>query len=100
MHHGGASSRRAPARGQVKEVISVGPVEADHDMAQALQMSRDRGTHMTAMPSDQNAHNPMIGQGRKAAGPGVRFSPLAAKSRLDRLPWGPAPVLRAGPPRR
>ena len=67
MHHSGAASRRTPDRGQIQEVISVGPIKADNNMAQALQMSRDRGTHMTAMPSDQNAHNPMIGHGGRAA---------------------------------
>jgi hypothetical protein len=37
-------------------------------MTQALEVSRYRGTHVTAMPRDQNPHDPMIGR-RPAATP-------------------------------
>jgi hypothetical protein len=62
MHHRGAAIRRELDRGQIQEIIAVDAVEADNLMAQALQMRRDRGTHVTAMPSDQNAHDSMIGR--------------------------------------
>jgi hypothetical protein len=62
MHDSSAPIRRAPDRGGIEEIIAVDSVIADDLMAEALQMSRYRGTHMTVMPGDQNLHNPMIGQ--------------------------------------
>jgi hypothetical protein len=43
-----------------QQIIAVNAVITDDVMAQALQMSRYRGTHVSAMPRDQNAHDPMI----------------------------------------
>ena len=58
MDHGGAAIRRELDRGQIQEIIAVDAVKADNLMAQSLQMSPDRTAHVTAMPGDQNAHNP------------------------------------------
>jgi hypothetical protein len=68
MHHGAATFGRTPDRGRIKQVIAVEPVKTDDSVAQALQMSRYRGTHVTAVPRDQNPHDPMIGR-RPAATP-------------------------------
>jgi hypothetical protein len=61
VHHGGAAGRRPPDRGRIEEIISVDPVKTDNLGAQALQERRHRGTHVTAMPGNQNAHDPIIG---------------------------------------
>jgi hypothetical protein len=66
VHHGGAASRRPPDRRQIEEIISVDPVKADNIMTKPLQKSPDPGAHLTAMPGDQNAHDPMIGHGLRA----------------------------------
>ena len=58
MHHGGAPAGRAPDRSRIQQVIAVEEVITDDIVAQALQMSRYRSTHMTAMPRDQNPHIP------------------------------------------
>jgi hypothetical protein len=68
MHHGGAAVRRAPDRSGIQEIIAVNVVITGNVMAEARQMSRHRGTHLTAMPRDQNPHDLMIGR-RPAAGP-------------------------------
>jgi len=60
MHDGGTAGRRPPDRGRIQEIIAVHAVKADNIMAQALQVSRDRSTHVTAMPGDQNTHDSMI----------------------------------------
>ncbi|MDX6416635.1 MAG: hypothetical protein QOG28_1255 [Trebonia sp.] len=60
MHDGGAAVRRAPDRGRIQQIVAVNAVIADDIMSEALQVSRYRGTHVTAMPRDQNAHDPMI----------------------------------------
>jgi hypothetical protein len=70
MHDSGAAVQRAPDRSGIQEIVTVDAVIADDIMTGALQMSRYRGTHVTAMPRDQNAHNPMIGR-RSAAVPTV-----------------------------
>jgi hypothetical protein len=68
MHHGAASFGRTPDRDRIQQVIAVEPVKTDDSVTQALQMSRYRGTHVTAVPRDQNPHDPMIGR-RPAATP-------------------------------
>jgi hypothetical protein len=68
MHHGGAAVRRTPDRGKIQQIIAVNAVIACDIMTQTLQMSRYRGTHVTAVPGDQDAHDPMIGR-RPAAMP-------------------------------
>jgi hypothetical protein len=42
MHHASAALRRTPDRGGIQQIHSVGPVEADHLMTDALQMTSDR----------------------------------------------------------
>jgi hypothetical protein len=66
VHDGGAAVRRAPDRGKIQQVIAVNAVVADDIMTEALQVSRYWGTHVTAMPRNQNPHDPMIG--RRPAG--------------------------------
>jgi hypothetical protein len=66
MHDGGTPVRRAPDRGKIQQVIAVNAVIADDIMTEALQVSRYRGTHVTAMPRDQDPHRPVIGR-RSAA---------------------------------
>jgi hypothetical protein len=61
MHHGGAAADRAPDRSRIQQVVAVEAVITDHIVAQARQMSRYRGTHVTSMSCDQNPHGPMIG---------------------------------------
>jgi len=68
MHHGRTAVRRPPDRGEIEEVVAVDAVKADNIVAQAFQVSRDRGTYVTAMPRDQNAHESMMGR-RPAAVP-------------------------------
>jgi hypothetical protein len=57
---GGAPAGRAPDRRRIQQVIAVEAVITDDIVTQALQMSRYRGTHVTAIPRDQNPHDPMI----------------------------------------
>jgi hypothetical protein len=68
MHHGGAPAGRTPDRSRIQQVIAVEAVITDDIMTQELQMSRYRGTHVTAMSRDQNPHGPIIG-GRPTAAP-------------------------------
>jgi hypothetical protein len=68
MHHGGAAADRAPDRSRIQQVIAIEAVITDDIMTQALQMSRYRGTHVTAIPRDQNPHDPMI-RSRPTAAP-------------------------------
>ena len=68
MHHGGTAVGRTPDRSRIQQVMAVDAVITDDIVAQALQMSRYRGTHVTAIPRDQNPHDPMIG-GRSTAAP-------------------------------
>lgn len=58
VHDGGAAGRRAPDRGVVQQVVAVNAVVTDHLMAEAFKVSCYLGTHVTAMPGDQNPHNP------------------------------------------
>ncbi len=60
MHHGGAPAGRTPDRSRIQQVIAIKTVITDDIMTQALQMSRYRGTHVTAIPRHQNPHDPMI----------------------------------------
>ena len=60
VHDGGAAVRRTPDRAKIQQVIAVSAVITDDIVAQAFQVSRYRGTHVTAMPRDQNAHDAMI----------------------------------------
>jgi hypothetical protein len=62
VHDGGAAVRRAPDGGKIQQVIAINAVVADDVMTESLQVSRNRGTHVTAMPRDQNPHDPMIGR--------------------------------------
>jgi hypothetical protein len=62
MHDGNAAVRRAPDRSDIQQIIAVDAVITGDIMAEAPQMSRYRGTHVTAMPRDQNAHDSMIGR--------------------------------------
>jgi hypothetical protein len=66
MHDGGAAVRRASDRSEIQEIVAVNAVIADDIMPEELQVSRYRGTHVTAIPRDQNAHNSMIGRGPAA----------------------------------
>jgi hypothetical protein len=68
MHHGRAAAGRAPDRSRIQQVMAIEAVITDDIVAQALQMSRYRGTHVTSIPRDQNPHDPMIG-GRPTAAP-------------------------------
>jgi hypothetical protein len=61
MHHGGAAAGRTPDRSRIQQVMTVEAVITDDVMAQSLKMSRYRGTNVTAIPRDQNPHDPMIG---------------------------------------
>lgn len=67
VHHGGAAAGRPPNRSRIQQVIAVEPVVTDDIVTQAFQESRYRGTHVTAMPRDQNPHQPMIGRRPPAA---------------------------------
>ncbi len=49
-------------RGSIQQVLTVDPVIAGYFMIQPLQMSRNGGTHVTAVSRDQKAHDPMIGR--------------------------------------
>jgi hypothetical protein len=60
MHHSSAALRRTPDRSDIPQIIAVDEVIAGDIMAEAPQMSRYRGTHVTAMPRDQNPHHSMI----------------------------------------
>ena len=66
VHDGGAAVHRPPDRGKVQQVIAVDAVITGDIMAQLPQMSRYLYTYMTAMPSDENAHDPMIGRRARA----------------------------------
>jgi hypothetical protein len=60
VYDGGAAVRRTPDRGKIQQVIAVDAVITGNIMAQVPQMSRYLYTHMTAMPGDENTHDPMI----------------------------------------
>ncbi len=92
MHHGGAAAGRPPHRSRIKQVVAVEAVITDDIMSQALQMSRYRGTHVTAMSRNQNPHGPIIDGGLR---PRQRIS-LASMSRNSRAPpianWSGQPL--------
>jgi len=67
MHYGGAAVGRAPDRSRIQQVVAVEAVITDDIVAQVLQMSRYRGTHVTSMSRDQNPHGPIIGSRPTAA---------------------------------
>jgi hypothetical protein len=62
VHNGGAAVRRALDRGKIQQVSAINAVVADDIMTETPQVSRYRGTHVTAIPRDQNPHDPMIGR--------------------------------------
>lgn len=61
VHHGCTAVDRVPDRSRIQQVMAVEAVITDDFMTQVFQMSCYRGTHVTAIPRDQNPHNPMIG---------------------------------------
>ena len=65
MHDGRAAIGRAPDRGGIPQIITVRAVKAGDIVAEAFQVSRYRGTDLTAVPRDQNAHGSMIAAGRQ-----------------------------------
>ncbi len=93
MHHGGAVVGRAPDRSRIQQVMAVDAVITDDIVAQALQMSRYRGTYVTAMPRDQNPHDPYDRRPADGRANGFRSQERAAQrgtppiaNRLDRSP--------------
>ena len=60
MYHRVAARRRMPDLSKIQQIHAVHTVQADHLMAEALQMPSDRHTNMPAMPGDENAHTTMI----------------------------------------
>jgi hypothetical protein len=85
MHNSGAAVRRAPDRGKIQQVIAVNAVIADDIMTAAPQVSRYRGAHVTAIPRDQNPHDPMIGR-----------RPATMPTDLANLPWPNSPAFVPG----
>ena len=86
MHHGVAAAGRAPDRSRIQQVLAIKTVITDDIMTQALQMSRYRGTHVTAIPRDQNPHDTMI-RSRPTAAPAnfAQEGATADETRHDRL---------------
>jgi len=93
MHHRGAPAGRAPDRRRIQQVVTIKAVITDDVVAQVLEMSCYRGTHVTAMPRDQNPHVPMIG-GRLAAAPADSARESGRKSGIPPIAEDPAGCLR------